>query len=497
VVSSLTDLIEQARLAARSVMEYGEGLIHPTVRLGITGLSRAGKTVFITALVHGLVRGGRFPVFEPLAEGRIARARLSPQPDDAVPRFDYENHVKALVADRVWPHSTRQISELRIVIEYQSRSGAMRELVLDMVDYPGEWLLDLPLLSKSFERWSTETLDTSHRGPRAKLAAQWHAHLATLDASGPADEGAAIAAAQYFTDYLTACRNERYAMSLLPPGRFLLPGELAGSPALTFAPLDVAREDISPPSGSLWAMMRRRYEAYKDVVVRPFFRDHFARLDRQIVLVDALGAFNAGPEAVKDLEETFRSLLDSFEIGRRTFMSALLWPRADRILFAATKADHLHHASHDRLEAILRRMVERTIARAGVSGAAVDVIALAAVRATREAEVRQGGATLPCIVGVPAPGTLPGDGAGKDGPMFDGVTEVAVFPGELPDDPESLFSPDAAPFRGLTAASAEETDFRFVRFRPPPLEATGDGAPALPHIRLDRALQFLIGDRLT
>ena len=28
-------------------------------------------------------------------------------------------------------------------------------------------------------------------------------------------------------------------MSLLPPGRFLMPGNLAGSPALTFAPLDL------------------------------------------------------------------------------------------------------------------------------------------------------------------------------------------------------------------------------------------------------------------
>jgi predicted YcjX-like family ATPase len=495
VVSSFTDLIEQARLAARSMVEYGEGLIRPNVRLGITGLSRAGKTVFITALVHGLVRGGRFPVFEALAEGRIARARLTPQPDDAVPRFDYENHVKALVADRVWPQSTRQISELRLVIEYQSRSGAMRELVVDMVDYPGEWLLDLPLLSKGFEEWSAETLATSRHGPRAKLAAQWHAHLATLDAAGPADETAALAAAQLFTDYLTACRNERYAMSLLPPGRFLMPGELAGSPALTFAPLDVAQEGAvhgAPPAGSLWAMMRRRYEAYKDVVVRPFFRDHFARLDRQIVLVDALGAFNAGPEAVKDLEETFRSLLDCFDVGRRTFLSALLRPRADRILFAATKADHLHHASHDRLEAILRRMVERAIHRADVAGAEVDVIALAAVRATREAAVRQGGATLPCIVGVPAPGALAADGR-----TFDGMTEIAVFPGELPADPDTVFASDAAPFRGLTAAGADETDFRFVRFRPPPLEATGDGTPALPHIRLDRALQFLIGDRLT
>jgi predicted YcjX-like family ATPase len=59
-----------------------------------------------------------------------------------------------------------------------------------------------------------------------------------------------------------------------------------------------------------------------------------------------------------------------------------------------------------------------------------------------------------------------------------------------------VFAPDAAPFLGLTAAGAENTDFRFVRFRPPPLETAGGGAPALPHIRLDRALQFLIGDRL-
>jgi predicted YcjX-like family ATPase len=498
VALTLSHLIEQARLAARSVVEYGEGLINPTVRLGITGLSRAGKTVFITALVHGLARSGRFPVFEALSEGRIARARLAPQPDDAVPRFDYESHVKALVTDRVWPESTRQISELRLVIEYQSRSGAMRELVLDMVDYPGEWLLDLPLLEKSFEAWSAETVEMSRHGPRAPLAKAWLAHSATVDVSGPADEGTAIEAARLFTEYLSACRSERYAMSLLPPGRFLMPGDLGGSPALTFAPLHVAR-DGTPPRGSLWAMMRRRYEAYKDVVVRPFFRDHFARLDRQIVLIDALAAFNAGPEAVSDLQEAFRSLLNCFEVGRRTFLSSLLRPRADRILFAATKADHLHHLNHDRLEAILRRMVDRAIARAGVAGAAVDVIAMAAVRATREADVRRGGTTLPCILGVPATGEHSGSDERKvlSGKMFDGMTELAVFPGELPDDPETLFAPGAVPFRGLTAATAEEADFRFVRFRPPQLEIAGDGVPALPHIRLDRALQFLIGDRLT
>jgi len=139
MASSFTDFLEEARLSARALLDYGEHFFNPTVRLGVTGLSRAGKTVFISALVHGLTRGGRFPVFEPLATGRIARAHLAPQPDDAVPRFDYENHVRTLIDARQWPNSTVDISELRLVIDYQRHNGADRTLTLDIVDYPGEW----------------------------------------------------------------------------------------------------------------------------------------------------------------------------------------------------------------------------------------------------------------------------------------------------------------------------------------------------------------------
>src|ERR1700754_5200076 len=113
---SFSEIVEDARLSARALLDYGDSFFNPTVRLGVTGLSRAGKTVIITALVHGLSRGGRFPVFESLASGRIAKARLEPQPDDAVPRFDYENHVRTLVEERQWPSSTVDISELRLVI---------------------------------------------------------------------------------------------------------------------------------------------------------------------------------------------------------------------------------------------------------------------------------------------------------------------------------------------------------------------------------------------
>ena len=141
----------------------------------------------------------------------------------------------------------------------------------------------------------------------------------------------------------------------------------------------------------------------------------------------------------------------------------------------------------DRLEAILRRLTDRAAVAAEFAGAQVDVAALAALRATREANVRHGREQLPSILGVPAQGESAG------GKTFDGETEAAMFPGDLPDDPEALFDGNEKAFRGLTATSAQDADYRFLRLRPPQLSA---GDPALPQIRLDRALQFLIGDRL-
>ena len=111
------------------------------------------------------------------------------------------------------------------------------------------------------------------------------------------------------------------------------------------------------------------------------------------------------------------------------------------------------------------------------------MIALAAVRATREALVRGEGGGLPSIVGVAAPGETAAT-AGTSTAR----TEIAVFPGDLPADCSAV--------RRRAREQACRADFRFVRFRPPALEQTADGIPALPHIRLDRALQFLIGDRL-
>ncbi len=481
----LTTITDETRLVLANLAERVTSIGSSTVRLGVTGLARAGKTVFISALVHNLVHGGRLPLFKVYAGGRLTGARLEPQPDDDVPRFDYERHVEALIKERRWPGSTSRISELRLAISYESASFLTRtigsgRLNVDIVDYPGEWLLDLPLMSKSYAQWSREAITAAEAPARRRDSQAWLGRLAAVDPGTREDEALARDLAAAFTGYLKAARSDSEVLSTQPPGRFLMPGDLEQSPALTFAPLHLSDGNLGP-GGSLARMMARRYEAYKATVVRPFFRDHFARLDRQIVLVDALAALNAGPAAITDLEAALAAVLAGFRLGRTNWLTGLVRRRIDRILFAATKADHLHHGDHDRLEAILSRIVTHAAGRARFAGAGVDVLALASVRATREADVTHGGETLPSIIGVPIAGET------VDGRTFDGKTEVAMFPGDLPRDPDSVFKPGAAP-----------TDVRFVRFRPPKLERTAEGLLlSLPHIRLDRALEFLLGDTLS
>lgn len=473
---SPTTITDEIGIALGNLADAATGTLTPTLRLGVTGLSRAGKTIFITALVHNLLTGGRLPGFGPLTEGRFIGARLAESPDASIPRFAYEQHLAALTGKTPhWPESTRRISQLRIVLKFQSQQwwqgwAGPSTLNLDIVDYPGEWLLDLPLLSLSFAEWSEQALARAREDNAPAEAKAFLDLVASIDTSKDMNEPDAERLSSAFASYLRASRADTHALSTLPPGRFLMPGDLEGTPALTFAPLP-------PPAAtrrdSLYTTLEHRFEAYKDVVVRPFFRDHFARLDRQIVLVDTLRALNAGPGAVADLETALTEILACFRQGDTNPFVRLISRRIDRILFAATKADHVHSTSHDRLEAILNRLVAGAARRAKFAGVETSSVALAAVRATREGRIKD----LDVIIGTPEAGEE------LDGTVYDGKSEIALFPGDLPAQPEAVFD--------------DAVDLKFLRFLPPQkLDRNAEGASVLPHIRFDRALDFLIGDWL-
>lgn len=483
---ALSDLTQPTLARLRGAADYVTDWMTPTVRLGVTGLARSGKTVFITALVRNLVEGGRLPFFGPVAEGRIVRAYLTPQPDDAVPRFPYEEHLALLGRDPPeWPESTSRVSQLRVTVEYLSRGLVKRSfgidrLHIDIVDYPGEWLLDLGLIDLDYRAWAqgaaTLAEDPRHRAVASPLLA----FAKTLDPAAAADEQAVLHGSRLFSTYLQAAR--RTGLDGVGPGRFLMPGDLDGSPLLTFLPVPVP-EGASIKRGSLAALLERRYESYKTHVVQPFFRDYFSRIDRQIVLVDALSALNGGDAALADVRRTLGAVLAPFKVGSANWFMALMTRRIDRILFAAAKSDHVHHTSHARLEALLADIAHESADRATIAGAEIKLMALSALRATREAEVGRTSEPFPCVVGTPLPGEHMG------GRTFDGRETAAIFTGDLPTGKWG---------RGEATAAAVARAVNVIRFRPPRIApAQGSGAPSpWPHIRLDRALDFLVGDRL-
>lgn len=470
ILGSLID--EIARQAERATDTVSERLFEPTIRLGVSGLSRAGKTVFITSLVANLLDRGRMPQFSAAAQGRINSVFLQPQPDDTVPRFAYEAHLAAMTgAKPVWPQSTRSVSQLRLSFRVHPKGiiaglRGPKTVHLDIVDYPGEWLLDLPLLNLSFEKWSEQSL-TLAKG-RETHAKKFLKLMSDADTSAQLDELLAQNLAQAFTEYLSESRNVGY--SACAPGRFLMPGDLEGSPALTFCPLPMGVDK----RGSLYREFSRRYEAYKAKVIKPFFRDHFARIDRQIVLVDVLGAVHHGPKAVADLKMAMVDVLQAFKPGKNTWLGSVLGQkRVEKILFAATKADHLHHSQHNRLEALMQAMVRAAKDRAEFSGAKTSSVALASLRTTIEESRKHNGTVLDCVRGT----------------LLDTGKEALMYAGELPEDPTELLN--------AVQAGADkwlEADYSVMRFAPAKISMKQGMGP--PHIRLDKAVEFLLGDRL-
>ncbi|MEM6972728.1 MAG: YcjX family protein [Pseudomonadota bacterium] len=479
MADDVVDGIERLRAEAGAAFES-------SVRIGVTGLSGAGKTVFITALIANLLSRERLRRFKPATDGRIRAALIRPQPDDDVPRFAYETHLGALRCEpSKWPVSTRSVSQLRLSLALAPRGivegmtgligeafggpGSGPVVNLDIVDYPGEWLLDLPLMELEYEAWSAGVLEAAASPARAAASAAFRSLLAGTDPGSAHDETVAVGLAEAWTAHLQAGRQA--GLSLLAPGRFLLPGDLAGSPMLSFAPLPRPEKSRGRGRGTLFYEMRRRYDAYRRNVVRPFFRNHFARLDRQVVLVDPLPALERGAGALADQTSALAAILSAFRHGRSGWLDVLLGGRRiDRLLVAATKADRLHHTQHEAHAKLIDAMLAGAVGQANFRGAKVEALALASIRATTEHEGRGPNGPVPMVRGT--------DLAGQ---------AVALHPGRLPEDPAAFLATatqNAPHDRGAG-------DYQALDFRPPPW---GDGAP--PHLRLDRAIDFLIGDRL-
>jgi predicted YcjX-like family ATPase len=462
--------------AATDLAELAQGT---TVDLAVTGLSRSGKTVFITSLIHNLLSAihnpNRMPLLGVVNGGRLIGTRLKEAGSGRLPRFRYEENIEAMAAGTPgWPEGTDDLREISIDLRFMPAnapgkllseiSGSPAAITIRIVDYPGEWLLDLPLMEQSFAQWSRASLQLYRRGVRAEAAAEFLAFLADHRHDEIASDETAKRAHDLYRAFLLKARDV-HGLSHLQPGRFLCPGHLADAPFLWFAPLDIP-DGAHFGSNTLGALMQERYDTYKREVVARFYEDHFRWFSRQIVLVDVLRALLAGREAFEDQRLALEAILQSFRYGSGSLFSKLLWgPHIDKILFAATKADHVPDVQRDHLAELLRSMAAFPAIEAKSANAQFDVIPIASVISTAEDTQEIEGQRVQVVVGRPV-------GGDKQAKFFVGTVPIR------PPRPEAW----NAPFLNVP------------KFEPPVIDpAPVDG---IAHINLDRALEFLVGDRL-
>ena len=458
--------------------EWFNRSIDQHVTLAVTGLSRSGKTAFITSLVNQLLNegnGAKLSFFNPVHQGRFIAAKRVPQKHFQVGRFDFDGAMSAFAAEPpIWPEPTHGISELRLAIRYRPQASLLKyatdmaTLYLDITDYPGEWLLDLPMLNQSFEQWSTQTFALLSQEPRKTSAQNFLNKVKNIDPFQGADEDLLAQLAQEYTQLLHHFRYEQ-GLSVIQPGRFILPGELAGAPILQFIPfLSFNEHDAEKyhqaEKHTFVGMLRARYEEYKQHVVGKFYKEHFINFDRQIVLADCLTPLNKGKESFADLQHAIKLIMESYHYGRSSLLSRLFSPKIDRLLFAATKADHVTPEQHGNMVSLLNQLIHSTKHQLNFDAIKMKTLAIAAVKTTQTGTSKHQGKTIPVIKGR----------------SLHENKVITVFPGTVPEKlPKEIFW--------------QEMAFNFIAFAPNSIHGRDE---CLPHIRMDQVMEFLLGDKM-
>lgn len=437
--------------------------------MGVTGLARAGKTAFLTSVAANLLAlGAGRPVLPGLArrlDGRAFQVSLAPTGTASLPRFDHARHLAALTADPpAWPERTSAASLLALELSIgRQRLGIAlppQQVQLELLDYPGEWLLDLPLLRTPFAAWSEATLRRLEQPAAAAGAREFLAFAAALPAGAPADEALAATGHRLYRAALHRLRDEA-GLALLQPGRFLMPAPGPEPGWMAFFP--------SRGGGGLHRLLAARYAEYVDAVQRDLAEPMFGNLDRVVVLVDILSALHAGPNAFADAGDALAAAAGALRWRQSWLDVAMalgrgrLPPRTvSRVAFAATKADHVAERQRGNLQALLR-------GTALAGGPAGDVrtgyFPIAAVRCTEDFVWTLDGRPVSAVRGR----------------RIGDERLLRSYPGEVPDRP-----PDDAfwthPFLQLP---------EFEPRRPP-----DNGRGGVPELGLDELLAFLLEDVL-
>jgi predicted YcjX-like family ATPase len=435
-----------------------------TISVAVTGLSRSGKTVFLTSLINQLLANDKLTYLNEKLQ-RPFKVRLLP-PDSHYMRFDYFSKLKAFREENPsWPEATKQVSKTTLQLEFKSDFALFDTQIIniELIDYPGEWLLDLSMLDMDFDAWSKQSIDLAHEQKRLAFAQEWLTLIQEIDLYS-ADDGSRDE--EIFDTYCEYLKKLHYNhFSFVQPGRFLEPGDMDGDPLLHFSPLplDIEREAVD--ENSIYARFQQRYQRYLDEVVNRLYIKHFKYFDTQIILVDLVKTLQNGYDSFTDMHLAFKHILKSFTYGHNNFLTKWFGLKIDHVVFAATKADYIPPPQHNSYKHLLEEMIWDLKNELEVEHTDTEVTIFAAVKCTEYVKVEYEGEILECVKGVVE---------GEDKPS-------THYPGVLPKD-----------YKNETFW--REAHFDFPKFKP--IVFPKSDKYAVPHIRMDRVIYSILRERI-
>lgn len=443
--------------------------------IGITGLSQSGKSTFITSLINQLLNHDKAQLsgFIPAYSGRLLSVRMHPLNDAQLMPFPYQSNFQALCEpSSTWPPSSTGASGCLLELRFKSPQSinplkrSHFSLYLEIRDYPGEWLLDLPLREMSFSRWSSQCSAQYVLEPRLSLLGDLLPELQAIDPLAQCNHTHLKALQQRFKEFLRRCKQQDNTLSLIQPGRFLLTDGQALADELYFVPLlnchSYSEAQLkAADKNSYYKVCEQQYKRYVKELVEPFYKHFFSKIDRQIVLVDIINALNGGPAYLTDMRQALTNILDSFNYGAQNRLLQLFNPKIDKVVFAATKVDQVLSQDHQAVRQLLANLLKQAYNNAAHQGIEPHYEAVAAVRAATEVQhKKQLG-----ITGLNASGQ-----------------EVGYINPSIPTQQPS-------------AEQWQEFSKWPVLKLYPPRNIKFENNDALPHIRLDTVLNHLIADK--
>ncbi len=424
-----------------------------TTKIAVTGLSRSGKTVFITSLIDQLLHQKKISFVT--SRHKAFKTSLRP-PKVSVKRFDYYTFAKDIKTYAKWPDGTDSITSTILEFESKGRFSLFgnSKSRIELIDYPGEWILDIAMLGLSYEEWSEKIINWMQELDEIS-AKNYLNDIKQLTKNSSGEELELSLHGQY-ADMIRYFKKNHY--SNLTPGRFLMPSDLVDDPILCFAPIHMS-------DSSLHAVFKKRYKTYLKEIVRDIQLEHFKGFDRQIVLVDIVEALQNGSRCYTDMKEGIRSMLSLYDHKDKNFISQWFSSSINKVTFVATKTDLVASSQHNNYLSLLKEMIEDIRRELDIGHIKTDAQVIAAVKCTQTVSRKHEGRTLSCIRGIDA----------------DTKKVVEIYPGEMP----SSFP---------LSKEWNTDDYAYEEFLPPD-KAYKESEP-FDHIHMDRVIESIIGDLL-